>query len=88
MVNTARGAVVKTSSLIDALQTGHLGGAALDVFEHEPILAEDPLLTAPRTLLTPHIGARSNRGLDRMNLVVDDVVRVLRGERPHFAAPG
>ena len=88
LVNTARGAVVKTSSLIDALQTGHLGGAALDVFEHEPILAEDPLLTAPRTLLTPHIGARTNRGLDRMNLVVDDVVRVLRGERPHFAAPG
>lgn len=88
LVNTARGAIVKTSSLIDALQTGHLGGAALDVFENEPILADDPLLTAPHTLLTPHIGARTLAGLDRMNLVVDDVVRVLRGERPHFAAPG
>lgn len=88
LVNTARGAVVKTSSLIDALQTGHLAGAALDVFEHEPLLIDDPLLTAPRTLLTPHIGARTIAGLDRMNLVVDDVVRVLRGERPHFAAPG
>lgn len=88
LVNTARGAVVNTSSLIDALQTGQLGGAALDVFEHEPILTDDPLLTAPRTLLTPHLGARTIAGLDRMNLVVDDVVRVLRGERPHFAAPG
>ena len=87
LVNTARGAVVKTSSLIEALQTGHLGGAALDVFEHEPLLTDDPLLTAPRTLLTPHIGARTIAGLDRMNLVVDDVVRVLRGEQPHFAAP-
>lgn len=87
LVNTARGAVVKTSSLINALQTGRLGGAALDVFEHEPLLADDPLLRAPRTLLTPHIGARTIAGLDRMNLVVDDVIRVLRGDRPDFAAP-
>ncbi|MCH8148455.1 MAG: hydroxyacid dehydrogenase [Planctomycetes bacterium] len=88
LVNTARGEVVKASALIEALQSGYLAGAALDVFEHEPILADDPILMASRTLLTPHIGARTIGGLNRMNLVVDDVVRVLRGERPRFAAPG
>ena len=88
LVNTARGAVVERSSLVDALVAGQLGGAALDVFEKEPISADDPLLGAPHTLLTPHIGARTVRGLDRMNGVVDDVIRVLRGETPTFPAPG
>lgn len=86
LVNTARGEVVESEALIAALHGGHLGGAALDVYEREPVPGGDPLLTAPNTLLTPHIGARTRQGLDRMQAVVDDVVRVLRGKPPRHPA--
>jgi D-3-phosphoglycerate dehydrogenase len=86
LINTSRGAVVDPEALGETLRTGRLGGAALDVFEPEPIPSGHPLLNAPNTLFTPHIGARTARGLERMESVVEDVIRVLQGETPLFPA--
>jgi phosphoglycerate dehydrogenase-like enzyme len=61
LVNTSRGPIVDEAALVAALQAGHLGGAGLDVYDVEPLPAGHPLLTTPRTLLTPHIGYVSGR---------------------------
>ncbi len=84
LINTSRGAVVDGSALARALSSGALGGAALDVFDPEPLPADHPLMTAPNTLFTPHIGARTRRGLARMNAVVEDVIGVLQGKPPRY----
>jgi phosphoglycerate dehydrogenase-like enzyme len=56
LVNTSRGPIVDEGALIAALRDGTIGGAALDVFDTEPLPPEHPLRTAPNTLLTPHVG--------------------------------
>ena len=54
LVNIARGAVADTGALIDALRTGHLGGAVLDVFEEEPLSPDSPLWDMENAIITPH----------------------------------
>ncbi|RBY97940.1 D-2-hydroxyacid dehydrogenase family protein [Blastococcus sp. TF02-8] len=56
LVNTSRGPIVQQQPLLDALTDGRIGGAALDVYDSEPLPADSPLRTAPRTVLTPHLG--------------------------------
>jgi phosphoglycerate dehydrogenase-like enzyme len=56
LVNTSRGPIVDEAALVGALRSGRIAGAGLDVFDIEPLSADHPLRTAPRTLLTPHIG--------------------------------
>jgi phosphoglycerate dehydrogenase-like enzyme len=56
LVNTSRGPLVDEAALVAALESGRLGGAALDVYDTEPLPADHPLRRAPRTVLTPHVG--------------------------------
>lgn len=87
LINTSRGAVVDTAALTDALISGGLAGAGLDVVHPEPLPAGHPLLARPHTVLTPHIGARTVLALLRMQAVVEDVGRVLQGQEPLHAIP-
>jgi len=57
LVHAARGGIVCEQGLVEALQSGHIAGAALDVFEDEPLAADSPLRDAPNLVLTPHLGA-------------------------------
>ena len=79
-------AVLSTGDLAGAPGRGEVARAALDVHDPEPIPPEHPILSAPNVLLTPHLAARTAAGLARMNDVVDDVVAVLRGQRPRYPA--
>ena len=75
IVNAARGPVVNTNDLAEALKNGVIAGAALDVYDGEPPLSNDnPLLTAPNTMLLPHIGfATQEAFLLRLGIVVKNV---------------
>ncbi|MCH2210005.1 MAG: hydroxyacid dehydrogenase [Fuerstiella sp.] len=85
IVNTSRGAVIDEIALASALSQGHPGGAALDVFEEEPIPADHPLVSAPNTLLTPHIASSTKESLDRMSLqAAQGVIDVLNGKTPQY----
>jgi len=84
LVNTARGPVVDEAALVEALQSGHLGGAGLDVFEDEPKV-HPGLLALPNVVLTPHTGSATRGTRLRMaEMVCEDVERVLAGQAPKF----
>ncbi|HXY91611.1 MAG TPA: NAD(P)-dependent oxidoreductase, partial [Acidimicrobiia bacterium] len=82
LVNTSRGPVVDEEALADALERGAIFGAGLDVYEREPQV-HPRLLSAPHTVLLPHIGSASEGTRRRMaQLACEGVVAVLAGERP------
>jgi glyoxylate reductase len=85
LVNTARGPVVDTDALIEALHAGELAGAALDVTDPEPLPGDHPLLQAPNLLVLPHLGSATHATRERMaDMAVDNLLAGLRGERmPH-----
>ncbi len=82
LVNISRGALVDEATLVEALQGNKLKGAALDVFEREPLPEESPLWAMPNVLITPHISG-SNPHYDRRvtDLFCDNLARYLRGEQ-------
>jgi len=85
LVNAARGGIVHEADLVEALNAGRLGGAALDVFEKEPFDPKDPLtaklLAHPLVVTTPHIGASTLEAQKAVGLeVADKVLRLARGE--------
>ncbi len=82
LVNTARGAIVDSEALAAALRGGGIGGAGLDVFEHEPEVSR-PLLDAPRITLLPHIGSATQASRDAMaRTAAENVLAVLDGRDP------
>lgn len=89
LVNTARGAVVDTEALYQALLKSLIGGAALDVTDPEPFPAMHPLLTLPNCLIIPHLGSASVATRTRMAcMAVENIVAGLRGEvLPHCVNP-
>jgi D-3-phosphoglycerate dehydrogenase len=81
LVNTARGALVDGEALAQALASGHLGGAGLDVYEPEPLPADHPLRGAPNVVMTPHLGGATRQTADRaVQMAVAETARWLRGE--------
>ncbi len=75
LINTARGGVVDEAALAQALRDGHLGGAALDVFEHEPLSAGSVLADVPNLILTPHIGGVTQEANARVSMMIAQQVR-------------
>ncbi|HEX6482352.1 MAG TPA: hydroxyacid dehydrogenase [Ktedonobacteraceae bacterium] len=83
LINVARGALIDEAALLDALRSGHLAGAALDVYDPEPPIANHPLFTLPNTICTPHIGSYTVAGVLRMQVMAcEQIASALRGERP------
>jgi len=80
LVNTARGAIVDTEALVEALRAGRLGGAALDVFDTEPLPPDHPILTCEQVVLTAHNADQTPEGMELLNAgVVDNVIAFLEG---------
>jgi D-3-phosphoglycerate dehydrogenase len=80
LVNTARGAVVDTAALVEALNSGHLGGAGIDVYDLEPLPPDHPLLACEQVVLTPHVADQNPEGMEFLNQgAVDNVIAFLEG---------
>lgn len=80
LINTARGAIVDTMAMVEALNSGKLGGAGLDVFDQEPMPDDHPLLKCQQVILTPHVADQTPEGMDILNGgAVDNVLAFLAG---------
>ena len=89
IVNTARGQLIDEIDLADALYNGTIGGAALDVFETEPLPVGSPLRQAANCLITPHAAWYSDAAIGRLqSLVAQDIERALTGKPPRRPVPG
>ena len=83
LINTSDAGVVDREALVEALQSGRLGGAGIDVFESHPVAPGDPLLTLDNVVLTPHLGGATRETVERHSkMVADDVLRFLDGVKP------
>lgn len=83
LINTSRGGIVDENALLASLESGHLQGAGLDVFENEPPPPDHPLLNREDVVATPHIAAATEAAKERLwRTAIGQVLQVLRGERP------
>lgn len=82
-INASRGATVDESALIEALKSGQIYGAGLDVFEHEPVAPDHPLLTMPNVVTLPHIGSATEHTRNQMAMIAaQNLVLALKGHTP------
>ena len=80
-VNVGRGELVDQAALTDALRSGRLGGAGLDVFDTEPLPADDPLWDLPNVIITPHNSGTTDRHVERTaQIFLDNLARFVRGD--------
>lgn len=83
LINSARGPVVDTDALVDALRTGEIFAAGLDVTDPEPLPADHPLVSLPNCVVIPHIGSATAQTRDAMaELAANNLVAILEGRRP------
>jgi len=83
LINTSRGELIDESALIAALKSGRIAGAALDVFEKEPLTLDNQLLTLDNVILTPHISWYTLQATKRMRIIASqEAARLLNGKRP------
>jgi len=81
LINTSRGPLVDLDALLAALNQGRIAGAGLDVYDEEPLAPDHPLRSAPRTVLSPHLGYVATGAYERWwREVVEDVEAFLDGE--------
>ncbi|WP_129115419.1 2-hydroxyacid dehydrogenase [Halegenticoccus tardaugens] len=86
-INNARGAIVDQDALLEALRSGKLGGAALDVYDMEPIPDDHPLLELDNVVTTPHLAGAAAEVVERHSeMLVDDIEALLSGEEPIHVA--
>jgi len=85
LVNTSRGELIDEEGLLGALTSGQLRGAALDVFAQQPPGIDNPLLSLPQVIATPHMGAHTDGATNAMGwAALRDCLAVLRGEEPTY----
>lgn len=83
LINTARGELVDDAALREAVESGHLRGAAMDVYSKEPPGRDHPLMGLPQIVATPHIGSHSDGATNAMGrMALDDCLAVLQGKKP------
>ena len=83
LINVSRGAVIDTAAIVEALNSNKIAGAALDVFDVQPLPADSGLFGCPNLLLTPHAAAITASSSRAMSVgAAEEMVRILRGERP------
>jgi D-3-phosphoglycerate dehydrogenase len=83
LINVARGPIVEAAALAEALNAGRIAGAALDVFDVQPLPRDHPLFACPNLLLTPHVAGTSATSLRVMGLgSAEEMLRILSGEPP------
>jgi D-3-phosphoglycerate dehydrogenase len=89
LINVARGDVVETSALVEALQSGQLAAAGLDVCDPEPLPADSPLRALDNVLVTPHVASASTRAVRTLReSAAGAVARAIRGEAPRNVVNG
>ncbi len=82
VVNVARGALVDEAALVDALESGHVGGAALDVFQEEPLPADSPFWTMPNVFVCSHSAGTSDRENERITDIFCENIRLYLAGKP------
>jgi len=88
LVDISRAGVVNRQDLADALRAGRLAGAAMDLCDPLPVSMTDPILAAPRTVLTPHMAWQTSETFRRAaTMSIDNIVKYFRGEPAHIANP-
>ncbi len=88
LINAGRGELVDSDALVEALNSGHLGGAGLDVFDAEPLPADHPILSCDQVVLTPHIADQTPEGMELLNEgVVTNLIAFLEGKPKNVVTP-